>query len=132
MTCIYLAHGETQLSIGRNHIQKLKNSHTHTVECRLSERQSSETTNIRTHIFFVLFRNNEKSAITSRNKVLCHSYELLYFVCTVLHCVGNIIVEKPLDFMHCVTSRFSYPNYRLSELSLVPISLDNRRSTVYE
>ena len=32
--------------------------------------------------------------------------------------------------MHCVASRFDYPNYRLSELSLVPISSDNRRSTV--
>ena len=78
---------------------------------RLSESQSSETSNIRTHIFFVkifsaflflkkkitlyservrkpaeiahqtaksllkdggLRSNNEKSAITSRNKVLCH------------------------------------------------------------
>ena len=85
-----------------------------TVERRLSERQSSETSNIRTHIFFVkifsaflflkkkntvyservakpaqiarqtaksllkengcLRSNNEKSAITSRNKVLCHFY----------------------------------------------------------
>ena len=32
--------------------------------------------------------------------------------------------------MHCVAYRFGYPNYRLSELSLVPISSDNRRSTV--
>ena len=55
----------------------------------------------------------------------------MYFVCTVLHCNGNIILEKPLDFMHCLASRFGYPNYRLSELSLVPISSDNRRSTVY-
>ena len=45
-----------------------------TVERRLSERQSSETSNIRTHIFFVLRSNNEKSAITSRSKVLCHFY----------------------------------------------------------
>ena len=45
-----------------------------TVERRLAERQSSETSNIRTHIFFVLRSNNEKSAITSRNKVLCHFY----------------------------------------------------------
>ena len=45
-----------------------------TAERRLSERQSSETSNIRTHIFFVLRPNNEKSAITSRNKVLCHFY----------------------------------------------------------
>ena len=45
-----------------------------TVERRLSERQSSETSNILTHIFFVLRSNNEKSAITSRNKVLCHFY----------------------------------------------------------
>ena len=52
-------------------------------------------------------------------------------MCTVLHCNGNIIFEKPLDFMHCVASRFGYPNYRLSELSLVPISSDNRRSTIY-
>ena len=52
------------------------------------------------------------------------------FLCTVLHCNGNIILEKPLDFMHCVASRFGYPNYRLSELSLVPISPDNRRSTL--
>ena len=52
------------------------------------------------------------------------------FLCTVLHCNGNIILEKPLDFMHCVASRFGYPNYRLSELSLVPITSDNRRSTV--
>ena len=39
----------------------------------------------------------------------------MYFVCIVLHCNGNIILEKPLDFMHCVASRFGYPNYRLSE-----------------
>ena len=45
-----------------------------TVERRLIERQSSETSNIRTNIFFVLRSNNEKSAITSRNKVLCHFY----------------------------------------------------------
>ena len=32
--------------------------------------------------------------------------------------------------MHCVASRFGYPNCRLSELSLVPISWDNRRSTI--
>ena len=32
--------------------------------------------------------------------------------------------------MNCVASRFGYPNYRLCELSLVPISSDNRRSTV--
>ena len=38
------------------------------------------------------------------------------------------ILEKPLNFMHCVASRFGYANYRLSELSLVPISSDNRRS----
>ena len=44
------------------------------VERRLSERQSSETSNIRTHIFFVLRSNKEISAITSRSKVLCHSY----------------------------------------------------------
>ena len=86
-------------------------THTHTVEL-----QSSETSNIRTHIFFVLRSNNEKSAITSRNKVLCHFYKVLYFVCTVLHCNGNIILEKPLDFMHCVASRFGYPNYRWSQL----------------
>ena len=54
----------------------------------------------------------------------------MYFVCTVLHCNGNIILEKSLDFMRCVASRFGYPNYRLSELSLVPISSDNRRFTV--
>ena len=30
--------------------------------------------------------------------------------------------------MHCVASRFGYPNYRLSELSLVPISSDNQPS----
>ena len=45
-----------------------------TVERRLSERQSSETSNIRTHIFFVLRSNNEKSAITSLKKVLCLFY----------------------------------------------------------
>ena len=45
-----------------------------TVERRLSERQSSETSNIRTNILFVLLSNNEKSTITSRNKVLCHFY----------------------------------------------------------
>ena len=50
----------------------------------------------------------------------------------MLHCNGNIILEKPLDFMHCVASRFGYSNYRLSELSLVPISSVNRRSTVVE
>ena len=53
------------------------------------------------------------------------------FLCSVLHCNGNIILEKHLDFMHCVASRFVYPKYRLSELSLVPISSDNRRSTVF-
>ena len=37
-------------------------------------------------------------------------------MCTVLHCNGNIILEKPLDFMHCVASRFGYPNYRWSQL----------------
>ena len=41
------------------------------------------------------------------------------------------ILEKPLNFMHCVVSRFGYPNYRLSELSMVPISSDNRRSAVF-
>ena len=46
----------------------------YTVERRLSERQSSETSNVWTHIFFVLRSNNEKSAITSHNKVLCHFY----------------------------------------------------------
>ena len=30
--------------------------------------------------------------------------------------------------MHCVASRFGYPNYRLSELSLVPFISDNPRS----
>ena len=40
----------------------------------------------------------------------------MYFVCTVLHCNGNIILEKPLDFLHCVASRFGYPNYRWSQL----------------
>ena len=44
-----------------------------------------------------------------------------------MYCTGNIIFENPLDFMHCVASRFGYPNYRLSELSLVPISSDNRQ-----
>ena len=38
------------------------------------KRQSSETSDVRTHILFVLRSNNEKSAITSRNKVLCHFY----------------------------------------------------------
>ena len=46
----------------------------YTVERRLSERQPSETSNTRTHIFFVLRSNSEKSAITSRSKVLCHFY----------------------------------------------------------
>ena len=32
--------------------------------------------------------------------------------------------------MHCVASRFGYPNYRLSELSMVPISSNNQLSTV--
>ena len=45
-----------------------------TVVRQSSERQSSETSNIRTHIFFVLLSNNEKSAITSRNKELCLFY----------------------------------------------------------
>ena len=40
----------------------------------------------------------------------------MYFVCTVLHCNGNVILEKPLDFMHCVASRFGNPNYRWSQL----------------
>ena len=53
---------------------KCKRNNSITVERRLSERQSSETSNIRTHIFFVLRSNNEKSAITSRNKILCHFY----------------------------------------------------------
>ena len=35
-----------------------------------AQRQSSETSNIRTHIFFVPRSNNEKSGITSRNKAL--------------------------------------------------------------
>ena len=39
-----------------------------------AERRPSETSNIRTHIFFTLRSNNEKSAITSRNKVLCHFF----------------------------------------------------------
>ena len=34
---------------------------------------------------------------------------------TVLHCNGNIILEKPLDFMHCMASSFGYPNYRWSQ-----------------
>ena len=34
-------------------------------------------------------------------------------------CNGNIILEKPLDFMHGVASRFGYPNYPLSELSII-------------
>ena len=46
----------------------------YTLERRLSERQSSETSYIRTHIVFILRSNNEKSAITSRNKVLCLFY----------------------------------------------------------
>ena len=58
--------------------------------------------------------NNKKSAITSRNKLL--SFLLNIVFCTVLHCNGNIILEKPLDFMHCVASRFGYPNYRWSQL----------------
>ena len=49
-------------------------NYVNTVERRLSERQSSETSNIRTHIFFVLRSNNEESAITSRSTVLCHFY----------------------------------------------------------
>ena len=36
------------------------------------------------------------------------------------------ILEKPLDFMHCVASSFGYPNYRWSQL----IS-DNPRSIVF-
>ena len=36
-----------------------------------------------------------------------------------MHCNGNIILEKPLDFMYCVASRFGYPNCRLSELSII-------------
>ena len=57
-------------------LYKLRNRpfNTNTAEGLLSERQSSETSNILTHIFFVLRSNNEKSAITSRNKVLCHLY----------------------------------------------------------
>ena len=49
----------------------------YTVERRLSKPQSSETSNIQTHVFFVLRSNNEKSATTSCNKVLkvlCHFY----------------------------------------------------------
>ena len=49
-----------------------------------------------------------------------------------MHCNGNIILEKPLDFMYRVASGFGYPNYRLSELSLVEISSYNLRSTVLE
>ena len=33
-----------------------------------------------------------------------------------MHCNGNIILEKPLDFMHCVASRFGYLNYGWSQL----------------
>ena len=73
--------------------------------------------------------NNEKSAITSRNKVLSFLLSIIFCI-TVLHCNGNIILEKPLDFMHCVASSFGYPNYRLSELSMVTVSSDNRRSAV--
>ena len=29
------------------------------------------------------------------------------------------ISQKPLNFTHCVASRFGYPNYRLSELSII-------------
>ena len=122
---------DPQILLCIRHFGKDVDNFTDTVERRLSERQSSETSNIRTHIFFVLRSNNEKSAITSRNKVLCNFYEVLYFVCTVLHFNGNIILEKPLDFMHCVASRSGYPNYRLAELFLVPISSDNRRSTAF-
>ena len=93
-----------------------------TAERRLSEtsiirnvnhpkRQISEPT---FSSFYV--QTTKKSAITSRNKVLCHFNYVLYFVCTVLHCNGNIILEKPLDFMHCVASGFGYPNYRWSQL----------------
>ena len=41
------------------------------------------------------------------------------------------ILQKPLDFMLSVASSFGHPNYRLSELSLVPITSDNRRSTEF-
>ena len=103
-----------------------------TVERRLSERQPSETSNIRTHIFFVLRSNNEKSTITSRNKVLCHFYLVLFFVCTVLHCNGNIILEKPLDFMHCVASRFGYPSCRWSQLvRIIDVLLYNKGEIVW-
>ena len=46
-----------------------------TVERRLSEPTgTSDSSDNRTHTFFILRSNNEKSAITSRNKVLCHFY----------------------------------------------------------
>ena len=59
--------------IRMNHILLFLDA-SHTVERRLSERQSSETSNIWTHIFFILRSNNKKSAITSHNKVLCYFY----------------------------------------------------------
>ena len=103
------------------HARTHTHTHTHTVELRLSERQSSETSNIRTHIFFVLRSKNENSAITSHNEVLCHFYQVLYFVCTVLHCNGYIILEKPLDLctvrlLGSVIRTIDYPNYRWSQL----------------
>ena len=56
------------------------NSVPNTVECQLSERQISEPT---FSSFYVQ---------TTKNQCLLHAIKVFYFVCTVLHCNGNIIL----------------------------------------
>ena len=73
------------------------------------------------HYFFTLHIRHTYSAVHPFASYSHHTHT---------HTHGNIILEKPLVFMHCVASRFGYPKYRLSELSLVPIGSDNRHSTV--
>ena len=69
-----------------------------------------------------------------KNQQLLHAIKycviyIKYCILYVLYCV--VILEKRLDFMHSVASRFGYSKYQLSELSLVPISSDNRRTIVF-
>ena len=74
--------------------------------------------------FYVQTTKNQRLLHAIKYCVISIKYCILYVL--LLHCNGNIILEKPLDFMHCVASRFGYPNFRLSEISLVPINSDNR------
>ena len=59
---------------------------------------------------------------TTKNQRLLHAIKycfiyIKYWILYVLYCIVMVtILEKPLDFMHRVASRFGYPNYRLSQL----------------